>query len=380
MMASSTATSGCLPAFILPAVVSGHRSSCWSIRPIERKDGLFRRYRKIKTWRAVLPQDQSTAESSVPNASSQTDISNQSQVKSESSTQETGGVVEGEQYDKSQLQTDILATLGWIALAAGAAFGINQWKGTVASLQFVTAYIVEYSLSVDNLFVFLLIFEYFKVPRKSQTRVLSFGIWSAVVFRGVMILAGEALTHRFRGVTLLFAGILLFSAAKIVFSGGEDDEDMSQSGVVKFASRLLPFTDHYDGDRFFTKVNNENLATPLMLVLLSIELSDLVFALDSVPAVLGISDDALVIYLSNILAIAGLRNLFFVLADAIGGLRFLPQALAVVLAFVGGKMAFSVFGYEIGTVKSLAVVVSALGGGIGLSLLFPEKDSKAGKA
>lgn len=374
-------TSVCVPAFILPTAVGGYRTSWRFIRTIDRKLGPSSRCRATKTWRAVLPKDQPTVESSsVPGTPPQkTDIS-QSEVGSENPAESSGDETENEELRNTQLRADILATLGWIALAAGVAFGISQWKGSVASLQFVTAYIVEYSLSVDNLFVFLLIFEYFKVPRKSQTRVLSFGIWSAIVFRGIMILAGEALTHRFRSVTLIFAGILLFSAAKIVFSGGDDNEDVSKSGVVQFASRLLPFTDEYDGDRFFTKVNNDNLATPLMLVLLSIELSDLVFALDSVPAVLGISDDSLVIYLSNILAIAGLRNLFFVLADAIGGLRFLPQSLALVLAFVGGKMAFSVFGYEIGTVKSLAVVVSALTGGIGLSLLFPEKDSEAEKA
>lgn len=274
---------------------------------------------------------------------------------------------------------DSFLTVAWIAAAGAAAYGIGRWKGTQAALQFVTAYIVEYSLSVDNLFVFLLLFSYFKVPRVSQTRVLSFGILGAIVFRGIMIVSGEALIHRFRGVSLIFAGLLIFSAYKLIASGGDENEDVSESAVVKFASKLFPFTDSYDGQRFFTKgEDGTNLATPLMLVLLSIELSDIVFALDSVPAVLGISNDPLVIYLSNIMAIAGLRNLYFVLSDAIGNLRFLPQALAVVLAFVGGKMAAGVAGYEVGILPSLSVIVGALSLGVGLSIAYPEKgDGKA---
>lgn len=285
--------------------------------------------------------------------------------------------------DKAEdLRNDVIATIGWVGLAGAVAAAMVKWKGSEAGLQFLTAYIVEYSLSVDNLFVFLLIFTYFQVPRDAQTRVLAYGIAGAVIFRGIMIVAGTALTHRFKGVTLGFAAILLLSAGKIIFSDdAEEDEDVGQSAVVRFASRLLPFSSEYDGDRFFTKnpaADKEGaqkwLATPLMLVLLSVEFSDVVFAFDSVPAVLGISSDTLVIYLSNILAIAGLRNLYFLLADSIDGLRFLPQALAVVLGFVGAKMAASVFGYEIGIVKSLAIVISALAGGAGLSVLFPEPE------
>lgn len=271
------------------------------------------------------------------------------------------------------IRRDGALTVAWIAAAAGVAYGIGRWKGAEAALQFVTAYIVEYSLSVDNLFVFLLIFSYFQVPRSAQTRVLSFGIIGAIIFRGIMIVTGEALVQRFHAVSLGFAGILLFSAFKLITSGGEKDEDVSESAVVKFASKLLPFTDRYDGERFFTTgEDGSSLATPLMLVLLSIEFSDLIFALDSVPAVLGISDDSLVIYVSNIMAIAGLRNLYFVLSDAIGNLRFLPQALAVVLAFVGGKMAAGVAGYDVGILPSLSIIVGALTLGVGLSFAFPE--------
>lgn len=278
--------------------------------------------------------------------------------------------------EKRDIKGDIQATLGWIAAAGIVAAFMFQSKGSEAALQFVTAYIVEYSLSVDNLFVFLLIFNYFRVSRKSQARVLTYGIAGAVLFRAVMIVAGEALTRRFKVVTVAFAALLLYSAGNILFSGDDEEEDVSNSPIVKFASRLLPFSNEFDGDNFFTKIDGKSFATPLMLVLLSVEFSDVVFALDSVPAVLGISDDTLIIYLSNIFAIAGLRNLFFVLADSIGDLRFLPQALAIVLAFVGSKMIGGVAGYEIGIAPSLSVVVGTLAGGIGLSLAFPEVDTK----
>eukprot|EP00172_Hildenbrandia_rubra_P000894 Plantae.Rhodophyta-Hildenbrandia_rubra.ctg15059.p1 GENE.Plantae.Rhodophyta-Hildenbrandia_rubra.ctg15059~~Plantae.Rhodophyta-Hildenbrandia_rubra.ctg15059.p1 ORF type:complete len:201 (-),score=47.10 Plantae.Rhodophyta-Hildenbrandia_rubra.ctg15059:633-1235(-) len=194
-----------------------------------------------------------------------------------------------------------------------------------------------------------------------------------MVLRGIMIVLGEALTQKFKAVTVGFALLLIYSAGKLLLEGDDDEEeDLEQNYVVKFARSLLPFTDKYDGDKFFTNVDGRRLATPLMLVLLSVELSDVIFALDSVPAVLGISYNIFVIYLSNILAIMGLRNLFFLIEDTIGDLRFLRPALAVVLGFIGSKMIAGTAGFELGIVPSLAVVGSALGGGVGLSMAFPE--------
>lgn len=282
----------------------------------------------------------------------------------------------GEDGD-DEFSVDPKVTLGWIGVAMAVAAGIAKWKGSEAGLQFVTAYVLEYSLSVDNLFVFLLIFNYFRVPLASQGRVLGYGIGGALIMRGIMILAGSELTHRFHFVTLGFAALLIYSAVKLLLEGDEDDEDLSKSGIVRFARKLLPFTDAYDGDRFFTKIDGASFATPLMLVLLSVELSDVIFALDSVPAVLGISDDTAVIYLSNILAVAGLRNLFFILSESIGGLRFLPQSLAIVLGFVGCKMIAGVGGYEVGIVQSLSVVVGTLVAGVGLSVALPEEGGDA---
>ena len=276
---------------------------------------------------------------------------------------------------KRDITSDIRAVLAWIAVASGVAalIGLNS---TTHGIEFVTAYILEYSLSVDNLFVFLLIFNYFKVPPHSQSRVLNYGIIGAIVMRGFMIVTGEALTQKFEVVSVGFAALLIYSAVQLLLGDDDDDEDLENNSIVKFSRRLFAFSDHYDGEKFFTVENGVKLATPLMLVLLCIEFSDVVFALDSVPAVLGISKDTMVIYLSNIMAIVGLRNLYFVLSDTISDLRFLPQSLAIVLGFVGCKMIGGVLGYNIGVIQSLAVVAGALGTGVGLSLAFPEQNEK----
>lgn len=190
-----------------------------------------------------------------------------------------------------------------------------------------------------------------------------------------MIVTGEALTQKFKFVSIGFAGLLIYSASQLLLEDGEGEEDLENNSIVKFSRSLLSFSDQYDGEKFFTVKEGVRLATPLMLVLLCIEISDVVFAVDSVPAVLGITDDLTVIYLSNILAIMGLRNLYFVLSDAIGDLRFLRQSLAIVLGFVGCKMIGGVAGYEVGVIQSLSVVVGTLATGVGLSLAFPESET-----
>lgn len=263
-------------------------------------------------------------------------------------------------------------------MAAAAAVGVAFAKGGERGLEFVTGYIVEYSLSVDNLFVFLLIFRYFEVERTLQLKVLEWGILGAVLMRGVMILVGEELTHRFWWVTVAFGGVLVYSAIQLLLESGKSEDEgegVEGNGIVRFVKRLLPVSGQFEGERFWTKgVDGKALATPLLLVLVCVEFCDVVFALDSVPAVLGVSDDAWVIYGSNVLAIAGLRSLFFVLSDAIGELRFLKQALAGVLLFVGAKMIGGVVGgVEVGVVQSLTIVVGLLGGGVATSLAFPGK-------
>lgn len=270
-----------------------------------------------------------------------------------------------------------LRTAAWISLAALVAVAIGFFRSKKAALEFVAAYIVEYSLSVDNLFVFLLIFKYFRVPRDAQESVLTYGIIGAMVLRGVMIVAGKALVNRFEWVALIFAALLIYSAGKLLLEDDDDEADLDDNRVIRFSKALFPVADRYVSDRFFVRENSRLYATPLMVVLVSVELSDVVFALDSVPAVLGISSDTVVIYTSNILAIMGLRSLFFVLSASIGNLRFLNKALAFVLAFIGVKMIAGCFGKDFGIVFSLVVVAVALSAGVILSLLFPGTQSRS---
>mmetsp|Transcript_110 Transcript_110/g.324 ORF Transcript_110/g.324 Transcript_110/m.324 type:complete len:351 (+) Transcript_110:87-1139(+) len=264
--------------------------------------------------------------------------------------------------------------IGWVAVAAATAAGVYALEGSSRAEEFIAGYIVEQSLSVDNLFVFLLIFNYFKVPMTSQEKVLNWGIYGAIVFRGIMIVTGEELISMFDFMSLILGGLLFYSSAKILFGGNNEDEDLENNSIVKISKRLFKTVDYYDGDKFFTRVKGgvERLATPLLVCMLVVELSDVVFALDSVPAVLGISRDAKVIYLSNILAICGLRSLYFILESLIGSLRYLPQSLAAVLAFVGAKLCLGYWHIEIDTTVSLAIVLSTLGVGVAASLLNPE--------
>mmetsp|Transcript_25950 Transcript_25950/g.80824 ORF Transcript_25950/g.80824 Transcript_25950/m.80824 type:complete len:244 (+) Transcript_25950:145-876(+) len=238
-------------------------------------------------------------------------------------------------------------------------------------MEFFAGYLVEQSLSVDNLFVFILLFEYFKVPPSMQGRALKWGIIGAVLMRGVMILVGVELVQRFRSVTLVFAGILLASAVKLLTEGDHDD-DMGENGLVALSRKMLRSVSYYDGDRFFTTTRDGlRAATPLLLCVVCIELSDFVFAVDSIPAVLAISKDPFIVYSSNIFAIAALRSLYQVLAAAIEGLPYLRPAVALILGFVGVKMLAEYFHVHIPTATSLAVIIAILGGGVALSLALP---------
>ena len=267
-------------------------------------------------------------------------------------------------------RTQTLAVLG---LAGATAAGLYVTTTPETTVAFITAYILEYALSVDNLLVFLLIFSYFRTPLTSQPRVLNYGVLGAMVMRGVFIVAGEALTKKFKFVTVFFASILLFSAFKLATAGEEEDDDLENNFVIKTCKKFIPVSTHYSLDKFFTRENGAMIASPLLLVLACIEISDLIFALDSVPAVIGISDDALVIYLSNILAVLGLRSLYFLVAEGIEGIKYLQPSLSIVLGFVGAKMIAGVAGIDVSVTASLAVVVGVLGGGVALSYLVPDE-------
>lgn len=263
----------------------------------------------------------------------------------------------------------IVRTIAWVA-AAGA-FGGVLWAtaGGETGEEFFAGYLVEQSLSVDNLFVFLLLFDFFRVPLAYQNRVLNWGIYGAVVMRGVMIGLGAAALENFHSILLVFAAILVYSSAKVLIPGDdEEEEDMNDNAIVRFVEKLIDATDYYDGNKFFTLVDGVRKATPLLICMVAVEISDVVFAVDSIPAVFGVTENPLVVFSSNMFAIMGLRSLYTILSKAATDLKYLEPAVAVVLGFIGSKMIAEYFGFIIPTEDSLAVVITCLAGGVGLSV------------
>ncbi|KAK9804777.1 hypothetical protein WJX72_004869 [[Myrmecia] bisecta] len=275
-------------------------------------------------------------------------------------------------------ETEERGELVFAYLAAAVAFGLGIWGvlGPEKAEEYFAGYLLEQSLSVDNLFVFILVFQYFRTPRLEQDKVLTFGILSAAVLRLIMIVLGVELIDRFQPVLLLFAGILLASSYKLLASGGgeEEEEDLNDNAIVKLCRRFIQVTDAYDGDKFFTVQNGERMATPLLLVLAVIEISDVVFAVDSIPAVFGVTKDPFIVYTSNIAAIVSLRALYSFVSTVMSELRYLDKAVAVVLGFIGGKMVVEFFGWHISTTLSLEVVAVALATGVAASLWLPPQD------
>ncbi len=249
--------------------------------------------------------------------------------------------------------------------------------GLTAAEQYLTGYIIEWSLSVDNLFVIAVIFSYFAVPPKYQHRVLFWGILGALVMRGAMIALGAVLIQRFGWITYVFGAFLILTAVKMAFAGGEGVHP-DKNILVRAVRRIWPVTSHYDGQKFFTKVPGPDgrlvrAATPLFLALLVVEFTDLVFAVDSVPAIFAITGDPFIVLTSNVFAILGLRSLYFLLANMLGKFRYVKPALVLILVFVGVKMLLVHSTFKIDTAVSLAVVVGLLGLGVAASLLIRPK-------
>jgi tellurite resistance protein TerC len=260
----------------------------------------------------------------------------------------------------------------WISLAAIFAVIVYFWRGKTTSLDFVTGYLIEESLSVDNLFVFLLIFKFFKVPGQLQHKVLFWGIIGALVMRFIFIFAGVALINRFHWIIYVFGAFLVYTGVKL-FNQQDSDVQPENNPVLRIFRRIMPVTKDYVGGKFF--VRKEGLyATPLFLVLLVIETTDVVFAADSIPAILAITRDPFIVYTSNVFAILGLRSLYFALAGMMELFHYLHYGLAVILTFIGVKMLISNF-YHLPTAVALGVVAGVLVISVLASLLWPKKSA-----
>jgi len=270
-----------------------------------------------------------------------------------------------------RLREAFLWSAVWISLALSFSGLVNYWMGSQKALEFLTGYLVEESLSVDNLFVFLIIFAYFRVPRQYEHKILFWGIVGVLVTRGIFITVGVALIERFSWVLYLFGAVLIFTAVKLAM---EKDKEVhpENNPVLKFFKKLMPVTPDYEGSRFFLRKGDKLWATPLFVVLLVIESTDIVFAIDSVPAVLGITQDPFIVYTSNVFAILGLRSIFFLLSGIMNLFHHLHYGLAFILAFIGAKMLLS--GYvHIPIGIALSVIAGTLALSILASLIWPRK-------
>ena len=258
-------------------------------------------------------------------------------------------------------------SLGLITFAHLFGLFILWREGTQPALEYYTGYLIELSLSVDNLFVFILIFSYFGVPAEAQPKILKWGILGAIVMRLIMIALGALLLNRFEWIIYVFGAILVVTGFRMM-RDTEEVIELEKNPVVRLARRLLPFSNYYDGTKFFTRRRNGTLlATPMLLVLIIVEWSDLVFAIDSIPAIFAITRDPFLVYSSNVFAILGLRALFFVLAGMMDKFVYLKTGVGIILVFVGLKMTLSHW-IHIPTLISLAVIVVTLAGSVLLSL------------
>jgi len=265
----------------------------------------------------------------------------------------------------------------WIILSVG--FGFFVWfrYGGEQGLEFFAGYLLEKSLSVDNLFVFVLLFRSFAIPPRHQHRVLFWGVLGAILLRGTLILAGVALVHRFHWVIAVFGAILVYTAWKILFHKDEQDAEPADNAVVRWVARKFPMTSTIEGHHFFVRRAKTLRATPLLLALIAAETTDLVFALDSIPAVFAVTDDPFLVFSSNICAVLGLRALYFVVRGALARLRYLKPGLAAILIFVGLKMLLYKW-VELPTGTSLLIIAAILAIALVFSLLKPAPADEQG--
>jgi tellurite resistance protein TerC len=268
-------------------------------------------------------------------------------------------------------------TATWITLSLLFNYAIYHYLGPTAGLEFLTGYLIEQALSVDNIFVFVLIFTYFSVPKRFQHRILFWGILGALILRGTMIGMGTFLIHRFEWILYVFGAFLVYTGIRMAMVE-EQGIDVEANPVIKYMRRLLPITTRYHGQRFFVREAADGksgatklVATPLFVVLVMVETTDVVFAVDSIPAIFAVTTDPFLVYTSNVCAILGLRSLYFLLAGIVDKFRFLQLGLSLVLVFVGGKMLIADF-FKVPVGASLGVVAGILAISVVASLLFPK--------
>jgi len=270
----------------------------------------------------------------------------------------------------------IVWTVVWITLALLFNVGVWHFMGPAKGLEFFTGYVIEKSLSVDNVFVFALLFSYFAVPPLYQHKVLFWGILGALVMRAIMIFLGAALIAKFSWIIYVFGAFLILTGIKMIVKRAEEIHP-ERNPLVRWFKKLMPVTSDYRGSSFFVKENGIRMATPLFVVLLLVEFSDLIFAVDSIPAIFAVTTDPFIVYTSNVFAILGLRSLYFALAGVMDKFHFLKIGLGAVLAFVGVKMLLGHSPYKIDTLVSLGVIVAVLTGSVVASLLWPKKATTA---
>jgi tellurite resistance protein TerC len=264
----------------------------------------------------------------------------------------------------------------WVALSLAFGYGVSVWMGRDAGLQFLTGYLIENALSVDNIFVFVLIFSYFRVPEEHQHRVLFWGILSALLMRGAMIGAGAYLIERFHWIIYVFGAFLAYTGVRLATRTSHDVHP-EKNPILKLIRRSMPVTDVYHGHHFFVRLSPagdsraRRTATPLMVVLVLVESTDLLFALDSIPAIFAVTTDPFLVYTSNVCAILGLRSLYFLLAGVINQFHYLQIGLSIVLVFVGVKMLLADV-YDVPIVLSLSIIAAVLAASVVASLVFPK--------
>jgi tellurite resistance protein TerC len=274
---------------------------------------------------------------------------------------------------KIEFKPALYQSIFWVGISLVFGALIFFFIDKQTAVEFFSAYVTEKMLSVDNLFVIMLIFSYFKLEEKYHHKALFWGILGAIVFRGVFIGAGAYIIHQFYWVLYIFGAVLLYTGIKLLWEKKEEHIDFKHNKIIKLAHKIFPFTDTHHGGKFFFRENGKFYFTSLFMVVLMVEATDIIFAVDSIPAVFAISQNLFVVFTSNIFAVMGLRALFFLLENILHRFHHLQKGLAVILLFIGAKMLVGIFDWHISSFVSFAVIMFALGASIALSFIFPKK-------